>query len=136
MVKNNRGVTLVSLALTIIILLVLSTIIIRNTYIGQDYKNYKLMCADVELIHNKVLIYYKKFSQLPIIDLTENEEEAIEEALEGSNADDFAKVDISKLNGITLNFGAENDVFVLNKNTLKVYYLNGVEYEGEFYYTD
>lgn len=66
--KNNKGITISSLIITIIIILILTTIVVTNTYTGSDYKKYKLMCTDVELLEDKILIFYNKYGELPLID--------------------------------------------------------------------
>lgn len=140
MKNKNKGITLVSLVVTIVIILILSTIIIRNTYTGSDYKRYKLMCADVELLEDKILIYYNKYGNLPII--TENGQVMPESMSEGLTSlldtenHEYWKIDATKLSGITLNFGDTEDVFIIDTTTFEVYYLNGVEYDAKIYYTD
>ena len=140
MQKKNKGITLVSLVVTIVIILILSTIIIRNTYTGSDYRRYKLMCADVELLEDKILIYYNKYGNLPLI--TENGQVMLESMPEGlaslldTENHEYWKIDVTKLSGITLNFGDEEDIFIIDTTTFEVYYLNGVEYDAKIYYTD
>lgn len=135
MLKSNKGITLTSLIVTIIIILILTTIIVKDTNTGKDYKMYKLMCADVEMLEDKILIYYNKYGDIPTVDLSQEDEEKIEENLD-KNPEDMKRVDTSKLSGITLNYGDTEDVFVIDTATFEVYYLNGIEYEAEIYYTD
>ena len=136
MIRKNRGVSLVSLVVTIIVLLILSTIIIQSTYTGADYKQYKLMSADVGLLYDKIRIYYNKYGELPIIeDLSDEEAESVRNNL-NLEPENTAKVDVSKLGGITLNFGDLNDIFIINKETFEVYYLNGIEFDGKMYYKE
>ena len=49
---------------------------------------------------------------------------------------DFYKLDINKLSNITLNYGDEEDIFIIDSATFEVYYLNGIEYQDVIYYTD
>lgn len=138
MKNKNRGITLVSLVVTIVIILILTTIIVKNTYTGSDYKKYKLMCADVKLLEDKILIYYNKYANLPLI--TDNGQVFLEDLPEGLSSvldtenHEYWKIDISKLSGVTLNYGDAEDVFIIDTTTYDVYYLNGIEYDGDIYY--
>ena len=145
MFKGKKGVTLTSLVVTIVILLILTATVITNTYTGSDYKKYKLMCADVTMLEEKINIYYNKYGELPIISeggevLTANMPQDLVGDLDTSHQ--FWKIDTSKLSGITLNFGDEIDVFIIDTTTHKVYHLfndgsqyKGLEYDGTIYYT-
>ena len=57
-IKSNKGITIVSLVVTIIVILILTTITITSTYTGSDYKRYKLMCADVEMLEDNIIFFY------------------------------------------------------------------------------
>ena len=132
MKKNSKGITLAYLVITIIIILILTSTIITSTYTGADYKRYKLMCADIEMLENKTLMYYNKYGALPITGdaLTSDLPEAIR------NGHSFYRIDIGKLNNVTLNFGETDDIYIIDSMTFEVYYLNGIEYKGEIHYTD
>lgn len=137
MKKLNKGITLVSLIITIVIILILTSVVVTNTYTGSDYKRYKNMCSDVKLLEDKILIYYNKYGKIPTIELTAEELASITAGLESIvDKTKLEKVDTSKLSGITLTYGDEEDIFLINKDTFEVYYLNGIEYEGVTYYTE
>lgn len=126
---SQKGITIITLIVTIVVMLILSTIIITDTYTGTDYKRYKLMCADVELLEDKVLIYYNKYGEIPK-GVDTNAPEGLE------NGHDFYELDISKLENLTLNYGQEEDKFIIDSQTLEIYYQNGIEFNGTIYYTN
>lgn len=128
--KSNKGITIMVLVITIIVLLILTTVSITSTYTGADYKRYRLMLSDVELLEDKVLYYYREYGELPIGNKTTDLPENI------NNEHDFYEIDFNKLSGITLNYGETSDIYIIDSQTFEVYYLNGIEYEGEIYYTD
>ena len=66
--KNNKGITISSLIITIVIILILTSVVVTSTNTGSDYKKYKLMRSDVELLEDKILIFYNKYGELPLID--------------------------------------------------------------------
>lgn len=131
--SQNKGITIVSLIVTIVVMLILTSIIVTDTYTGSDYKKYKLMCADVELLEDKVIVYYNQYVEIPTTG--EKIETGLPEVI-ANIGHDFYKLDINKLSNITLNYGDEEDIFIIDSATFEVYYLNGIEYDGNIYYTD
>ena len=137
MKKNNKGITLIMVVTTVILLTILTAVVITSTETGSDYKKYKNMCSDVDLLENKILLFYNKYGQLPSTALTAEEISAIPAGLSGMvNTANMEKIDASKLNGVSLNYGDEEDIFLVDNTTFKVYYENGIEYKGVMYYTD
>lgn len=130
--KNNKGITLTSLVVTIIIILILTTTIVTSSSAGGAYKKYKLMCADVQILEDKILVYYNKYGKLPTTG------DAISENLPDvtNEMHNYYRIDVSKLGEVTLNYGKSEDVFIVDSMTMEVFYLNGVVYNGETYYTN
>lgn len=133
--KSNKGITIITLIIAIIVIFILTTVTVTSTYTGSDLRRYKLMCADVELLEDEILFFYRQYGELPTIG-----EKIIEgipdEILEGKDTHEFYQLDANKLNNITLNYGDEEDIFIIDNQTFEVYYLNGIEYQDEIYYTD
>lgn len=128
--KSKKGITIVSLIVTIIVILILTTVTITSTYTGSDLRRYKLMCADIELLEDEILYFYRQYGELPIGAEATNIPEEI------NNGNKFYVVNINKLDNITLNYGEAEDIFIIDSETYEVYYQNGVEYQDEIYYTD
>lgn len=128
--KSKKGITIITLIITIVIILILTTVTVTNTYTGSDLRRYKLMCADVELLEDKILYFYRQYEELPIGNKVTTVPQEI------NNGHTFYKININKLNNITLNYGDEEDVFIVDSTTFEVYYLNGIEYDNQIYYTD
>lgn len=125
---SQRGITMISLVVTIVIMIILTTVIITDTDTGSDYKEYKLMCADVELLEDKARIYYSKYGELPITG-----EQLTDIQIQNETAE-FYQIDTSKLSNLTLNYSA--DEFIIDITTWEVYYKDGIEYDGTIHYTD
>lgn len=126
-IKNQKGITIVSLVMTVIILTILSTIAISTVKSSNNVGPYNKMIADINLLEDKLLIYYNKNGEIPV---KENTEETINDTI-------YMQIDISKLENITLNYGTTNedgDYYLIN-NSLKVYYKKGMEKSGETYHT-
>lgn len=133
--RNQKGITLLSLMLTIVILGILAGIAITNMDIGTDIRDYNYMCADIELLETKVRTYYNENKALPIL----TEGNILNPNLDGQESikDDeskYYKIDISKLYNITLNYGggteANKDIYIINEQSHEIYYLKGVKYKG------
>lgn len=137
LLKNQKGVTLIALMLTIVILAILAGIAIGNIDMGTDIRNYNYMCADIELLEDKILAYYNENGTIPKGDLVASPELGGQESTRDAGGN-YYKIDISKLSNITLNYGGgktENDVYIVNEKSLEVYYLEGAIYEEIKYYT-
>ena len=125
-INSNKGITLVSLVVSIIILLILSTISIQVIRSSNNISPYNNMVADINLLEDKISVYYNKYGEIP------KTSEEIE--IEGIK---YYKIDLSKLENVTLNFGRdeESEDYYLVNNNLEVYYKRGIERDGEVFHT-
>ena len=97
-INSNKGITLVSLVVSIIILLILSTISIQVIRSSNNISPYNNMVADINLLEDKISVYYNKYGEIP------KTSEEIE--IEGIK---YYKIDLSKLENVTLNFGRDEE---------------------------
>lgn len=133
--KYEKGITLIVLIMTVIVLLILTGTVISEIGSSNQVATRNKMYADINLLKDKVLIYYNKYEELPKTDLV-NRTKRI-------NGVDYFEIDLSELDNITLNFGKEYgktepltdtaDVYVVNNN-LEIYYLKGVNVSGTTYH--
>ena len=108
--KNNKGVTMVALIITIIIMIILLTVINFGSNSAIEMRNLNNMYADILILDEKVALYYLKNGDIPVM---ENEEEKImlkEEDLSSgitnnnpNNNDKYYIIDVKKLDNLTLN---------------------------------
>lgn len=63
--RNNKGVTLISLGVTVIIILVITGAIIFNTKNQLMMREIQDLTTDIELLDSKVDEYYLKYGELP-----------------------------------------------------------------------
>lgn len=120
-IKGNKGITLVSLVVAIIILLILSGITIRNFRLSNEKSYYNKMISDINQLNDKIVVYYNKYEEIPIV---KNSNQIIEDKV-------YYKIDLTQLQNLTLNYGTEKDgdnldIYLVNDN-LEIYYLKGVE---------
>ncbi len=63
--RNNKGVTIISLGVTVIIILVITGAIIFNTKNQLMMREVQNITTDIELLDSKVDEYYLKYGELP-----------------------------------------------------------------------
>lgn len=129
-IRANKGITMVTVVVALVLMIILMTVSITSVNDGTEFKKYSLMCSDIEQLENKILYFNREYGELPI----GNKVASIPDAINNGNT--FYKINMNKLSGITLNLGDTDDIYIIDSTTLEVYYLNGVEYDGEIYYTD
>ena len=132
-IKSKKGITMTSLVVSIIILAILAGTTIYNMNSSTEVPKFNNMIADIELLEDKISIYYNKYGEIPKTD-----REII------INGIKYYEIDLAKMENITLRYGKEygesaklekkiSDVYVIN-DYLEVYYLKGIEFDGERYF--
>lgn len=128
--RANKGITMITVVVALVLMIILMTVSITSVNDGTEFREYSLMLSDIELLEDKVLYFNREYGELPIGEKVTSIPDAI------NNGNTFYKINMNKLSGITLNLGDTDDIYIIDSTTLEVYYLNGVEYDGEIYYTD
>lgn len=129
--KNNKGITLTTLVVTIILMLILTSTVMMKVKDTSIVSNLNNLYSDIKLLEDKVLDYYNNYGTLPIKgeQITSQPNE-----IKGT----CYEIDLNKLENLTLNYGKgdkeDKDIYVVDKETLDVYYLKGIEYEESVYY--
>lgn len=126
-IKSNKGITMVALVTTVIIMLILLGVSINGINTSNNAVPYNNMVADITLLEEKLLLYYNKYKEIPKAEIVKQIDET-----------QYYEIDLSKLENITLNYGTkydgdEEDIYLVNDN-LKVYYLKGVQKSGTMYH--
>lgn len=143
--KNQKGITLMILVMTLAIMSIILGTITYSSSNSFKLRNYYNMCADIELLDEKIAIYYLEHkdeeNSLPIT----NEMIKINDLITGysennvnynpNNSGDLYKIDLSKLENITLNFDGDDVYYLIDKKSHTIYISNGVILDGENYYT-
>ena len=136
--KNQKGITLIVLMLTIIIMAILAGAVVTNIDIGEDIRNYNYMRADIELLSGKIMTYYNENGALPTKGSVITNPSLNGQASSKDNSN-YYQIDISKLYNITLNYGggtlANEDIYIINEQSHEIYYLKGAYFENTLYHT-
>ena len=96
-INSNKGITIISLVMTIVLLLILTGASIYSINVSNNGSYYyNKMVADINLLNDKVLVYYNKYNEIPKTSRTI--------VINGTT---YWEIDLSKLDNITLNYGKQ-----------------------------
>lgn len=137
-IKEKKGITLIILVITIIIMAILAgTIVVTISGTGEVQKLNSL-ASDLQVLQERVNLYYEKNKELPIVNYINEEVSAI--LGENQNPNDgelYSKINLSLLGNLKLTYGNEEfekDYFIVNNASHMVYYYAGVLIDNEMYY--
>lgn len=161
--KQEKGISLMSLAVAIIILVIITNILVYRAKDNVYIKNLTNMYNDISNLREKISNYYSTYGDIPAKVKYENEQE-IEKLKEAKvigvndSENEYYVIELSALEGLTLNFGREyetiknmgtitqdgqalvnslKDIYIINKNSHNIFYVAGVSGgDGKYYYTD
>ena len=125
-IRDNKGVNLISLTITIIVLLIITGAMIFNTKNQLANQEISSLKTDIETLNARVDEYYLTYGELPILCEYTNKRSFFEEKIyrianDESNAailnnqindndgDEYAVIDLEKLGGITLHYGYDKN---------------------------
>lgn len=139
-IKSQKGITLIILILTVVILGILASVTVMKFDSGMDIRNYNYMCADIELLENKILAYYNDNGTLPTMGgAIANAKSILQGQASSKDNNNYYQIDMSKLSNITLNYGGgdlnDENIYIINEQSHEVYYLKGIIYDEQRYYT-
>ncbi len=157
--KNVKGITLTSLAITIIVLMILTSVVIYN--IADNLKTQKLvqLQSDIKNLRDKVSNYYMETGSIPAKCEYTNTGH-IDTISEVVDTGKFLVLDLSAIDNLTLNYGKDyenikklenfksgqelasqdiqnnTDLYIINETSHNIFYVEGIQIDGETYYTD
>lgn len=143
-IKNEKGITLTTLILTVVLILIIGGMMGYYSTSGLNIKRINNMYSDIEQIQTEVDTYYLKNNELPIL----NVNVSFSKYSNPNDNSEYYVIDLSKLGNLKLNYGKEfeniksrnnlenyTDVYIINKQSQTIYYLKGIEFEDNTYYT-
>ena len=147
--STERGITLISLVVAVTIMLILTGMLVYNAKNGLKMQKLKMMQNDIEILDDKVDAYYIKYGALPA-EIPYNVTPLTFEAQKGPNDNNqYYVLDLKAFEGLTLNYGLDfnnitteedlvnyDDIYVINEQSHKIYYVRGIEMDGVMYYTN
>ena len=160
--KNNKGITLVSLIITIVVMVIISSVTLYTSMDRFEINNLEKLYNDLTLLSDKVSNYYLKYNGLPVLRNSENQIIKYNILLEfEKNQNDegnYYILDLEAMGGVSLNYGEGvteilkisedmevfetpedpekfKDIFIINETTHQIYYVKGAESDGVIYHT-
>ena len=143
-IKNENGITLTSLVLTVVLILIIGGMMGYYSTSGLKMQKINNMYSDIEQIQTEVDTYYLKNNELPTLNFNVN----FSNSINPNDSSEYYVIDLSKLGNLRLNYGKEfenikqnnqlenyTDVYIINKQSQTIYYLKGIEFEDKTYYT-
>ena len=155
--KGQKGITLVSLTITVIILILITGVLIYNAKDSIYIRNYTSLKNDIENLRSRVLNYYNEYGSVPAKTRVSRISSGIETVfndLEKQNLGEFYVLDLQVFDGLTLNYGKDYEtvknneiiteyypnLYIINKVSHNIFLLGGVQAkegkEIKIYYTD
>lgn len=127
-IKGNKGVTLIALVVTVMILLIITGTLIYSSKNQVALKKLNNLYIDIENINSKIDQYYLDYGELPILSNYLNKTEFMDwlksdassrgvnlysefedEVLNPNDGDEYFVIDLEKLEGLTLNYGYDTE---------------------------
>ena len=158
--KSEKGITLIALAITIVVLSLISVPVLINASKVSGIKRYSLFKSDIDTLREAIDVAYandyniasigpKYTGDLSVLNGTQN---GVKIKNDNDN-NNYYVIDVTKLNEKAsttmqeLNFGSENnavagkttytggtDVYIVNEKSKTIYYVQGLTYKGKTYY--
>lgn len=136
--KNEKGITLTILIATVVVMAIIVGSISYHSISSAKMNTYYNMCSDIELLDEKIALYYLQNKELPIVKSdSKNINEIIQDYSEGNanynpnNGNTLYKIDLGKLENLSL----KNTEYYMDEASHTIYYLRGVKVEGTTYHT-
>lgn len=148
MIRSSKGVTIISLIITIMVMLIIAGITVNTSLDRFEINNLKKMISDIEFLNRKVLNYYAKNNSIPVVKDNDNNPirynyTILEFEKNINDNENYYIIDLEDMNDIALNYGREgfqningsDDVYIINEETHSIYYVKGIEKDGHFYHS-
>ncbi len=158
LLKGNKGISLVSLSITVAVLLILTNVVIYNTANSLRTTKLNNMQADIENLRDKVSNYYSQYGTIPAntsIEYTNIEDiKASGVISEATDIGPFYVIDLAAMENVTLNYGKDyekikngeattqdeinqlKDLYIINSTSHNIFYVQGIKIDDETFYTD
>ena len=156
-ISKTKGVTLVSLTIVIIVILILTGVIIYNIRDSLGISKLRELQNDIQNLRDLVNNYYATNGKIPAklkYTNTGNIEKIRDAGVISEKVDigDFYIIDLSELENLTLNYGEDyknitdatteeeasqyGDIYIINETSQNIFYVEGIELDGDWFYTD
>lgn len=151
-VKSQKGVTMMILVITIMVLMILSFQVYYNVRPTMEIRTYENFRVDIAKIDAFVEDYYKRNNKLPVLEKYKGNISMLDEIKNPNDGEIYYVLNLDEMiseagHKDTTYLGNEGysdykngnknnqDIYIINHQSHTVYYLLGVELDGETIYT-
>ena len=154
--KLQKGITVISLSIAVIVLLIITGTIIYNVTENLGVQKLKAMQTDIANIREKVSTYYAEYGAIPVEHEYSNETNLnkINVISDAVDTGKFYVIELSSLDNLTLNYGKDyekirtgevttdaeinelTDIYIINEDSHNIFFVQGIRYDGQMFYTD
>ncbi len=146
-IKEEKGITLITLVIAIVIMLVIASMLIYNGGTSLRTSVLNDMYNDITILKDRVDLYYARYGKIPVLD---SKYENVPSSISEINVNDngvYYVIKLEELDNLTLNYGkayekykdnpktGERDLYIINEQSHTIYYLKGINVDGKTYYT-
>ena len=148
MIKKERGITLISLLIIIVVMGIIASTVIYISFDRFEANNLKKMYNDIEVLADKVSNYNLKYGGLPVLRDSSNTPIIYTYSFlnfEKNSADNgiYYILDLKAMGDLALNYGGigyenpntSDDVYIINEASHHIYYVRGIELNNKLYHT-
>ena len=146
--KNQKGITLITLAITIVVMMILTFSIAVNIEPYMNQKRKSNFETDIQRLKEEISQYYAREKDIPTINRFTNTT-MFDTVKNINDNDEYYVIDLKQLD-VDLNYGKDYytiskkeisevitdllDVYIINKQSHTIYYPKGIEYNGKIHY--
>lgn len=144
--NNQKGITLTTLIIAIVIMMIITSTLIFNITTGSRIKALNNMYSDITKIKDKVDLYYVAHRTLPVIQTNYENISSLHQT-NPNNGDIYHVIDLEMLENLDLTYGKDygiyktnpsnslTDLYIINEKSHSVYYVKGIAFDENVYYT-
>ena len=136
--KKQSGVTLTILAATVVVMASIIGTISFNSLSSFRMNEYYNMRSDIELLDEKIAIYFLSENELPIIEDDKRDINSVIENYNSSNINynpnnsgELYRIDLNQMHNLSL----KNDDYYIDKISHTIYKINGIKIDDTKYHT-
>ncbi len=153
--RKENGITILSLAVTVVAILILSFTVTLNLRNNTDLQQLVYLRSDIENLTQKVSDFYNEYGELPGSIQYKNIENLSNILSSSELSSKFYVIDLQAMQGVSLHFGKDyqkikdlnedtankcKDLYIVNEQTHNVFYVKGILIKDgdreKIYYTD
>ena len=166
LLKSEKGITLIYLATAVIVLIIITNVILYSLKDNLQVEQLRNMQNDISNLRDKVTSYYAQYGEIPAnknieYDITGRDIQTSGIISTAVDTGKFYVIDLKAIENLSLNYGKDyekykqivgnnteitddmknqvnqlTDIYIINGDSNNIFYVQGVDINGEYFYTD